>query len=114
MRTDSVKITALRCPPLVTISSKNAGQRFDKLVALCVVADGKRELAVFLKFGDFGFELFGSIGGSVLRVAVLAVLKLLGLFVGHVIVGDGFDGRRLHQLETLDDLGQRVGDGEGR
>jgi hypothetical protein len=36
---------------------KHAGKRLDKRVAFLVVADGKRELAVFLKLGDFGLEL---------------------------------------------------------
>ena len=93
---------------------EHAGQRFDELVALGVFADGKRELAVSLQLGDFGFELFGVDRRLVLRVAVLGVVKLLGVLVDHVVVSDGLDGRRLHRLEALDDLGERVGDGEGR
>ena len=54
----------LALPALCDNGVEDAGQRLDEFVALAVVANRKGELSVFFKLGEFGLELFRSIGGS--------------------------------------------------
>ncbi len=86
MRTDSVKMTALRWPPLATIWSRTPGKRFDQGDALRVLSDAQRKRAIAFKFGDLGFE-FLRIDRRLGRIGLLVFGgQFLGRFVDHIIV----------------------------